>query len=184
MGSLATDVRAAVRALRRTPASTFAGILALAVGIGGTTTMLGVVDAIDVRSLPFERPEQLLSLKEIAPTGSQYCHPVRGCESSWTSRVTIDDWRAARSIADIAGYRLYEETRWIHDRTSSESIQAIEVTGNFFSLLGVRPYLGRLFEAQELVTGGAPAVVLSYDFWRARFGSDRGVVGSVLTLSD
>lgn len=184
MTQLSTDVRAASRALRRTPVSTIAGILALAVGIAGTTTMLGVVDAIDFRPLPFARPEQLLSLKEIAPAGSQFCHPIRGCVSSWTSRVTIDDWREARSIADIAGYRLYEETRWIQDGATSESIQAIEVTGNFFSLLGVGPYLGRVFDADELVPGGPPAVVLTYDFWRARFGGDRRVIGTVITLAD
>lgn len=184
MGLLVTDLRASLRALRRTPASTLTGILALAVGIGGTTTMLGVVDAIDVRPLPFAKPEQLLALKEIAPAGSQYCHPVKGCEASWTSRVTMDDWRAARSIADIAGYRLYEETRWVQDGASSESIQAIEVTGNFFSLLGVHPYIGRLFGPQELVVGGPPAVVLTYDFWQTRFGGDRKVVGTIMTIRD
>lgn len=181
---LATDLRASVRALSRTPASTIAGILALAVGIGGTTTMLGIVDAIDVRPLPFVQPERLLSLKDVAPAGSEFCHPVKGCESNWTSRVTMDDWRAARSIADIAGYRLYEETRWVQDQASSESIQAIEVTGNFFSLLGVQPYIGRLFEPSELVQGGAPAIILSYDFWRARFGENHRVIGTAITVRD
>lgn len=184
MGSFASDVRAAVRALRRAPVSTTAGVLALAIGIGGTTTMLGLVDAIDVRPLPFAHPEQLVTVHEIAPRGSRYCHPVRGCEVKSTSLPTIVDWRAARSLADVAGYRLYAEHRWILNDASSEPIAAVEVTGNFFSLLGARPYLGREFQALELVPGGPPAIVLSYDFWRTRLGGDTRVVGSVVKLRD
>ena len=184
MGSFVTDVRAAARALRRAPTSTVAGILALAVGIGGTTTMLGLVDAIDVRPLPFPHPEQLVTLQEVAPRGSPYCYPGRGCEQTSTSVPTIADWRAARSLADVAGYRLYGEHRWILDGASSEPIEAIEVTGNFFSLLGARPFLGREFQARELVPGGPPAIILSYDFWQTRLGGESHVLGTVVTLRD
>ena len=184
MGSFATDVRAAARALRRAPTSTIAGVLALAVGIGATTTMLGLVDAIDVRPLPFAHPEQLVTLQEVAPRGSPYCYPGRGCEQTSTSLPTIADWRAARSLADVAGYRLYEEHRWILDGASSEPIDAIEVTGNFLSVLGARPFLGREFQPPELVAGGPPAIVLSYDFWQTRLGGDSRVLGSVMTLRD
>ncbi|MEO7964230.1 MAG: ADOP family duplicated permease [Gemmatimonadaceae bacterium] len=184
MGSFATDVRASFRALRRSPTSTIAGVLALAIGIGATTTMLTVVDAIDVRPLPFVAPERLLTLQEIAPVGSPACHPVRGCQVIPTSLPTIEDWRQARSLSAVAGYRLYAEHRWIIDGTASEPLQAIEVTGNFFALLGARPHLGRFFDASELVPDGPAAVVISYDFWRARLGGDSRVLGSRLMLRD
>jgi predicted permease len=178
------DIRQALRSLRRTPGFTVMVVLSLAVGVGGTTTMFSVVDAVDYRPLPFPSAERLVTVHEVAPAGSPYCRPTLGCELTQTSLLTASDWQDQFTTLDaVAMVRLFAEARW-RQGDESEPIRLVEVSGNLFSLFGARPFLGRGFLPSELLPGAEPVLLLSYEFWRSRFGGDPSVVGTRISMID
>ncbi len=178
------DVRQALRSLRRTPGFTAVVVLSLAVGVGATTTMFSVVDAVDHRPLPFPGAKRLVTIHELAPAGSPYCRPTVGCELIQTSLLTASDWRDQFKTLDaVATLRLFAELRW-RQGDESEPIKLTEVSDNFFSLFGGQPFLGRGFLPSEFTPGADPVLVLSYELWRRRFAGDPKVVGTSISIID
>ena len=172
--SFRQDIRYALRTLRKAPGFTFVAVFALAVGIGGNTAIFSLVDAIRSRALPYPDPDRLVQL-----WGNVQRARVERRGASYPDYL---DWRAqSKSFEDIAAV----DAQWMTFVGSDEPerIQTEFVAAPYFSLLGVSPARGRVFEASEdVVARPVQVVVLSDGFWKRRFGADPQVIGRTLTL--
>jgi putative ABC transport system permease protein len=171
LDDLARDVRYGVRQLRRSPAFAAAALLCLALGIGATTAVYSLVDAILLRPLPFKDADRLVRLIEHVPP------PFPG-QPLWVQGITYQellDWRAqSKTLSEMAvvgggGQRL------VRTSNGSAGLWGAGASPNLFSMLAVRPLLGRTLVAGDEIQ--TDVVVLSYDTWRRHFNSDPAIVG-------
>jgi putative ABC transport system permease protein len=166
--SLLQDARYAVRTFRRAPAFTLAALLTLAIGIGATTAIFSVVNAVLLRPLPYPSPEELVVFTDGAK-------PVN------TGYATFDDIRArARAFEELAAIRSWQTTLVTSE---AERLQGLRVSANYFTLLGVRPALGRTFRADEDHPERYRVVMLSDGLWRRRFNADPSVIGRRIEMN-
>ena len=182
MSSLLQDVRYAMRQLRKSPGFTITVILTLALGIGANSAIFTLVDQVLLRMLPVEKPKELVRF--------HWTGPFRGSMSSfggdggnYFSYLMYKDLRDKNQVfqgilaADRAGIGI----SW---RNQAESKDAEVVTGNYFQLLGVKPALGRLISPQDETEKNAnPVAVLSYDYWKTRFGGAQDIVGQTVLIN-
>jgi putative ABC transport system permease protein len=179
MSSLWKDVRYSLRQLRNSPAFTLIAILTLALGIGANTAIFQLIDAIRLRSIPVKKPEELATVR-IADR-----HWGSGQFSSQYSQLTFPMWEQIRDrqqgFAQIAVW----SNQLFNLATGGEVhyAKALRVSGEFFHVLGVEPFLGRLLGPADdqpgCAIGGAN---ISFAFWQRNFGGDPGIVGKRLTL--
>jgi len=191
------DLRYGFRMLRRSPGMTAVAVLSLALGIGANTALFSVVDAVLLKTLPVEEPEQLVLFEWQA--GRQF----RVSGASGTSNVDVPKGQRGLSLfrhdvfeqmrqAQVAANEsplselfafgpIKEITAKVGDQP--EVIDGQAVSGNYFTGLRVRPRLGRAIAADDDRPGAAPVVVLSNHFWQERFGADPGVIGQQLKLN-
>jgi putative ABC transport system permease protein len=167
------DLRFAFRQLRRNPGFTAVAVLTLALGIGVNTMIFSVVNAVVLRPLPFPDPERLVFLFENnLPKG------VRRMSLSYPDYL---DWRAQNTVFTDLGLQ-GETTCTLTGRADPVRVQGAVVTASLFSVLGVRPIVGRHFRSEEGQPGAAPVALISYGLWQQRFGGDSNLVGQTLTL--
>ncbi len=170
----ADDARYTLRLMRRWPGFTAIVTLSLALGIGSATTVFSVVDAVILRPLPFAHGERLVSLWDTNPDKSV---PRFG-----VSLPDFRDWQArTRSFADMALYATGFAT--LRGRGEPESVASLFVTRSFLDVLGLEPALGRAFGPDDERGEASNTVMLSYGFWRRRFGSDPRVIGTTVAVS-
>jgi predicted permease len=170
---LGHDLRYALRGLRASPGFTAVALLTLAMGIGASTTIFSVANAVLLRPFPYHQPDRIVRLYETNPT----------TETFSISEPNYLDWRQrVRGISQLAAFT-GQSASLIGDG-DPQQLNALLVTPSFFPLLGVRQVLGRVFTEDE-AKPGAPArvVVLSYDLWQTRFGGDASIVGRTINLS-
>ena len=172
---LLQDIRVGLRMLRRSPAFAIVAVLTLALGIGANTAIFSVLRSVLLRPLPYANPEQLVQV------WSDH-REIGRAEPEWLTPPDFVDLRDGnRTFSAMAAYQ-----GWGPDITEPgepESLSGMLVSGNFFSMLGTRPALGRLFTMADDDAGAPPVVVLSHALWARRFGSDSSVLGRVVTLS-
>jgi predicted permease len=173
---LVQDVRVALRGLRRTPGFTAVALLTLAVGIGANSAVFSVVRSVLLRPLPYPDAGRLVQL------WTDYRQNNGRQEPEWLTPPDFLDWKDHnRSFAGMAAY-----TGWGPDLTGSGdpvSLTGLSVTGDYFSVLGAVPALGRVLLPADDDAGAERAVVLSDAIWRSRFGSDPGILGRQLQLN-
>ena len=172
--SLVRDLHYGFRGMRRNAGSTVFAILIVGLGIGGASTVFSVVNALLLRPLPFRDPGQLVWISNAETYSTQTEH--------------YSDLRDQnRSFSDLAGWAgVYSAgNKELTGSGEPERLTAVPVTQNFFALLGVEPVMGRSFTSEESQGkySAPPAILLSYSFWRRRFGADPNVVGKKLTLN-
>jgi predicted permease len=170
---LAQDLRYSFRGMRRDAAFTAFAILITGLGIGASSTVFSVVNALLLRPLPFRDPGRLVSIANV----------------EWSTQVdNFKDLRDEnRSFSDLAGWGSHGTGDWQLTGTGEpERLTGVPVTQNFFPLLGVEPALGRSFTADECQQRAyaPPAALLSYGFWQRRFAADPSVVGRKLTFNN
>ena len=179
MSSLTPDVRFALRAIRRSPLFASVAILSLALGIGANTAIFTLMDQLMLRQLPVKAPEQLVMLYQQGP------HNGSNMGDRMHSYPIYQDFQSkAAPLAEVLCRRLLNSSVSIDNRT--ERVDAELVSGNYFSMLGVKAAAGRLFNSREddRIYMGHPAVVLSYDYWASRFARDPKVVGRKILVSN
>ncbi len=164
------DLRYSLRILLKNPGFTCIAVLTLALGIGANTAIFSVVNAVLLRSLPYQVPDRLV----LASYYREY-----GADNAWGADLL--EWRdQAKAFEQIAAYRFDDV-----DLTGSgepERLIAGRISADLFPMLGVAPTLGRAFTLAEDTDGGPPVVILSDSLWRRRFGGDPRVIGRALTL--
>jgi len=169
------DLRFALRTLAKSPGFTAVAVLTLAIGIGATTSVYSVVQAVLLRSLPFPSADRLVDIKL---TRQEY--RAQGSTGGTSPFVAYRVWRTVRSFDATAAY--IGDDAVLTGLGSAERVMAWDVTASFFPLLGARPLLGRAFILDEDRPGSSPVAVLNYDFWMSRFGGDPHVLGRGITL--
>jgi putative ABC transport system permease protein len=173
LGELRTDVRFALRQLRRAPGFTAVAALTLALGIGANSAIFALVDATLLNPVPFDEPDRLVMVSESLPQ-----FPRTGVSSR-----NFDDWEARnRTFESMAAVFAYARRVKMPDG-SVEEIPAQQVTHRFFDVLRVRPIAGRTFRPEDKALP-PNATVISERLWRTRFGADPGVVGRPLRIDE
>jgi predicted permease len=154
-------------------------ILSLALGIGANTAIFTLIDQILLRKLPVAAPEQLVMLYQ---RGSHMGSNMGQRMHSYP--LYQDLQKKAEPLAEVLCRRIVPASVSVDNQT--ERVDAELVSGNYFSMLGVKPALGRVFNSQEddQVYEGHPVVVLSYGYWVTRFARDPGVIGKKLRVND
>jgi predicted permease len=164
------DVRYATRVLRRSPGFTVVVVLTLALGIGATTAIFSLVDAVLLRTLPVDRPQDLVFFKTKGSQSTSGAPPY-----PWFERVRED----TRTFANMAVFASDEMRIEIDGR--SEQVFGQSVSGSFFDTLGITPAAGRLLTpADEKMA--SPVAVIDYGYWQRRFGGSPDVLGTSITL--
>jgi len=179
MTSRTSDLRLALRGLRRSPLFSIVAILSLALGIGANTAIFTLIDQILLRKLPVAAPEQLVMLyQQAANMGSNM-----GSRAN-SYPLYQDLQKRAEPLSEVICRRLLSVSASIDNQT--ERLETEMVSGNYFSMLGVPPAAGRVFNSQDddQVYQGHPVVVLGYDYWVRRFGRDPGVVGKKILINN
>ena len=175
MGDLTQDLRHSLRGMRRDAGFTAFTILIAGLGIGASSTVFSVVNALLLRPLPFHDPGRLVFI-------------TNGNEFTSTQTEHYSDLQDLnRSFSDLAGWGDYGVgDRELTGTGEPERLTSVPVTENFFAVLGVQPAIGRSFTTEECQGkySAPPAMLLSYRFWRSRFASDPNVVGRTLTLNN
>jgi len=168
-----SDLRYAIRQLRKSPGFTAAAVLTLALGIGATTAIFSVVYAVLLRPLPYGEPERLVQLYEtgLRAAGSR----------DWVSFPNFLDWRRQNQVfEEVAAYRYWPTT--VAGEGTPETLLGLQVTSVLFSVLGVHPSLGRTFLPEEDQQGKGNVVILSYGLWQRRFGGSQSIAGRPITI--
>ncbi|HYM00810.1 MAG TPA: ABC transporter permease [Blastocatellia bacterium] len=174
MTTLFQDLRYSLRVLRKNP--TFAAIAALtfALGIGANTTMFNIIYGVMLRQLPYPQPDRLVKLAEGSAKYVNATNVGYGTFADWESHI-----HSFSSMAALESWRpLFGESG------NPELLRGMRVTHNFFKTLGISPVLGRDFLPEEDRPSSGRSVLLSYQLWQRRFGSDRSVIGRTVRLTD
>jgi len=172
--ALARDFGYAIRGLFLRPGFTAIVVLTLGLGIGATTAIYALLDAVVLRPLPYPNAERLVYID----------HPVPGVGAD-------DHWRMSQAgyfffrgnskpLANIGVFNRSESTFISAD--GAERVRAAAVSENFMDVVGVRPFLGRSFTAADTRPNAPPVIMLGYDFWRQRFNSDPRIVGKTVNV--
>jgi putative ABC transport system permease protein len=164
------DIRFGARMLCKNPAFTLAAVLSLALGIGGNVAIFSITSALLLRPFPYAQPQQLVDVEPHADGSDQPMNLIR--------YESIRDRN--QSFSGVAVYANDNFNLTGHGEPLQVPIG--RVSPNFFSLLGVRPQLGRSFTDDEGRPEGKPVVVITDALWHSRFGADRNVIGQTVTL--
>ena len=173
METIVQDIRYGLRSLRKAPTFAVIAVVTLALGIGANTAMFSIVNGVLLRPIPFTEPDRLLKLYTSMPQ-------FRLASVSYPNFL---DWQLrSRSFERMAAYRF--DNFNLTGQPNPERLQGEMASATIFSVLGVNPVVGRTFTPNEDRRGGAPVVVLTSSFWKARFGGDPAVVGRTITLNE
>jgi putative ABC transport system permease protein len=176
MGNVMHNLRYAARALRGNPGFTIVAVLTLALGIGVNTAIFSVVYAALLRPLPYRVPDRLMAMGE----SREQLANIRMSQVSYPDYL---DWRKqVKGFSPVAVYSGDAFTLRIADEP--QNMFATQVSANFLSTLGVKPFLGRDFVDSDVQTDGLHAAILSYQFWQSDFGGDTNAVGRVVQVDN
>ena len=167
-----TDLRYAFRCLAKSPGFTTTALLTLALGIGVNTSMFTMLNTLLFQPLHFAQPKQLVRVFRTAPQAQSWPHAVANY---------IDLKTQSRAFSGLAAYTAVN-CNYAAPGQPAERLRGMDVTGEFFPLLGVGAELGRTFSPEETRPGGPLVVVLSHDCWTSRFGADREIIGRQIRI--
>jgi putative ABC transport system permease protein len=174
MHSILADLQYGARILLKNPGFTAIAIVALALGIGANAAIFSAVDAVLLRPLPYGHPESLVFVWE----DSSYL----GFPRNTPAPANYVDWKKQNQVfSDMAASR--GRTVNLAGNGTPETILGHAVTANYFSVLDVKPILGRIFTEDEDRTG-AGVILISYGLWQRRFGGDASLVGDPILVND
>lgn len=181
VSAMLTDLRLALRGLRRAPAFSFVTILTLAVGIGGTSAVLALINAVLLEALPFREPEQLVFVRgEMRREGvRQYPLSYLDVESMSRESGAIAG-ALTRDVAAVTGPRPF-------NLTAGDGVEHVsgEMTGApYLRVLGARVAAGRWFSPDEASPPGQRVVVLGHDLWQRRFDGNLSAIGTTILLNE
>lgn len=175
MENLLRDLRFAARLFLRKPAFTVVAVMIMALGIGANTAIFSLVRGVLLRPLPFADPDRLTIVWEDAS--------FIGFPKNTPAPANYMDWKERNEVFEDMAATLPRDFNLTGDG-SPEKIDAFGVTGSFFSVLGVKPALGRVIDAEDDKLQSNKVAVISYPLWQSRYGSDAGIVGRDILLND
>ncbi|HET8546367.1 MAG TPA: ABC transporter permease [Bryobacteraceae bacterium] len=172
-----------VRQFRQSPVFTLTAVLTLALGIGGTTAIFSLMHDVMLRSLPVAEPGSLYRIG----SGSQCC-VQGGPQDNWGMFSYPLFLRLRAAAPEFAEVTAFQATSWRYsvlrpnrDR-AAKALRGEFVTGNYFSVFGIRPFAGRLFSSSDDAAAATPVIVLSYRSWEVEWGADPSAIGSTVNI--
>ena len=172
MNALLLDLRHSVRALRKHPGFTLVAVMTLALAIAATTTIFAVVDAVIIRPLPFDAPDRLVQIRETTPEAALF---------SASEPDFIDFARENRTLVGLAAYKAADVA--LTGDGDAVHLHAAAVSYSIFSVLGIRPQIGRtLLPEEDAAHASSNVVVLGHALWISRFGGSQAAIGRTITL--
>jgi putative ABC transport system permease protein len=171
--TLINDVRYAGRLARRNVSTSVVIATTVALGIGATTAVFGIVDAVLIRPLPFPASDRVVTIEGVVGH-DRYIGNVAYPD-------LVDFRNGVAAFSDASAFQLTEET--LEHGSDPQMLRCVNVDDAFQRIFSLRPALGRLLEKNDFQLGGAPVVVLSNALWQREFGGDRNIVGSTIRLS-
>lgn len=182
MNTLFQDLRYSLRLQRTKPLFTLIAVVTLALGIGATTAIFSIVNAVLINPLPYQEPDRLMQFWET--------NPLKNWTQATVAPANLFDWKAQnQSFTDIAAYIGSDKKGpgltglQLTSGDEPERLSGLYVTGNIFSVLGVNAMLGRTLLEEETWQGKSMVVVLSHQLWQRRFGSDPNILGQQIMLN-
>jgi predicted permease len=161
--------------LRKSPGFTLVALLALALGIGANTALFSVVYGVLLKPLPYAQGKELVVLQQDFPKANTL--------NVGFSVKELQDYREqAKSLAQIEEY--HQMSFILLDGQEPDEVRTGVVSAHFFDLLGIKPYLGRFFTSADDIPGADAVLVLSYRYWKTRYGGDTGIVGRHFRMND
>jgi predicted permease len=174
MNDLLTDIRYALRALRKAPGFTLVAVLTLALGIGANSAIFSVLNGVVLRPLPYAEPDELVRV------ASQF--PTLGFDKFWISPPEyLELQERSRALTSIGGYRTGQVS--IGGTATPERVTSAIATHELFTTLGVPARRGRAFNAEEDAPNAEAVVILSHELWQRAFGGDPDIVGSSIQVN-
>ncbi|HEY7351774.1 MAG TPA: ABC transporter permease [Terriglobales bacterium] len=175
MSGLLQDVRYALRQLRQSPGFAAVAILTLGLGIGASTAMFGVLNAVLLRPIPFSNPDRLVRI-----------FSTKKGTMSGPSPLDVRDFAAQnRTFEKMAVYDVWRKNvSFENGSTEPEQMRVGLVPGEYFEVLGVKPLMGRIFRDDENRWGNNFVAIISYNFWQTQFHGDRSVLGKTIRIND
>lgn len=174
LAEAAQDARVLWRGIRRAPWFALVVFVTIALGIGANTAVFSVVRSVLLERLPYREPDRLVRLYGTAPG--------RPNARAMLTPVEIAAMQQSHGFAGVAVWGWFSGVTYVSDR-STEAWQSVQVSPDYFRVLGVRPWLGRTIDGRDVGPDAAPAVVLTYSVWRQAFGGDSALVGRDIRLS-
>jgi predicted permease len=167
--SLLQDVRYGLRRLRRSPGFTTVAVVTLALGIGATTAVFSIVDAVLLHGTPYQNPSRIVEIAARSLEG----------EARWVSWLEFRDWQAQTKpqVFDDLGAYVRWEYLVLTGLGEPDEVYASKVSTNVFQLLGVNAAIGRTFTDND-----TQAVILSHDYWHNHFAADPKIIGKTFAL--
>ncbi|HKO44400.1 MAG TPA: ABC transporter permease [Pyrinomonadaceae bacterium] len=171
MRNLKQDVQYGIRTLLKHPGFTAIIVLTLAVGIGASTAIFSVVNAVLLRPLPYPNSERILCIEELNLEGKRV----------QVTPANFLDWRAQNTVfEDLAAILTRPANLGLNDQ--AERVDLAMTSANFFSVFGQQPLHGRFFIPSDEQAGHEPIVVLSHEIWQRQFAADPSIIGKPITL--
>jgi putative ABC transport system permease protein len=175
MEMLFNDIRYAFRIMRKSPGFTLIIILTLALGIGANTSIFSIVNAVLLRSLPYYDPSRLVKIT--------FNNPGIGLRDIGFSVPELEDLKSRAGVFEEVSVVLSGPTN-LTGAKQPEHLEMLEVSPNYFSMLGTTPEIGRLFGPQDFALGFAEATVISDGLWRRSYGGDPNILGKRLRMDN
>ena len=175
MEILFNDIRYAFRIMRKSPGFTLIIILTLALGIGANTSIFSIVNAVLLRSLPYYDPSRLVKIT--------FNNPGIGLRDIPFSVPELEDLKSRAGVFEEVSVVLSGPTN-LTGAKQPEHLEMLEVSPNYFSMLGTTPEIGRLFGPQDFALGFAEATVISDGLWRRSYGGDPNILGKRLRMDN
>jgi len=173
-GGLLFDVRQSFRALLGSPGFTLVALAVLTLGIGATTAIISVVDAVALRPLPFADPQRLMAVTE-------FNSKANVDDPGLVAPQNFQDWRDQQDVfTGLAAVGFAAVSLKAEDGYEPEMLKAQAVTADFFSVLGTQPLMGRPFTRENERDGNAFVAVISHGLWKRRYGGAADVIGKYL----
>ena len=176
--TLARDVRYGLRMLRHNPMFTAVALLTLAIGIGANTAVFSVVNSVLLKPLNYSKPDELVALRQLAPGAAGLASVADGLLLSPSMYFTYAEHnRSFRSIGIWSA-----DTANVTGLAEPEQVRIIGVTDGVLQTLGVQPAVGRWLSQADQLPDGPKSVMLSYGYWRRRFGGQRSAIGRIVRV--
>ena len=169
------DIRYAFRIMRTSPGFTLIIILTLALGIGANTSIFSIVNAVLLRSLPYYDPSRLVKIT--------FNNPGIGLRDVPYSVPELEDLKSRAGVFEEVSVVVSGPTN-LTGAKQPEHLEMLEVSTNYFSMLGTTPEIGRLFGPQDFALGFAEAAVISDGLWRRSYGGDPNILGTRLRMDN
>src|SRR5215469_10088543 len=175
MVGLTQDFRYALLQMRKSLGFTAVAIVTLALGIGASTAMFGVLNAVLLRPIPFADPDRLVRIFSTQHGATLGPSPMdlrdfAAQNHTFEKMAVYDVWR--KNVSFTSG------------SIEPEQMRVGLVPGEYFEILGIKPLMGRLFKDEENRWGNNFVAIISYNFWQARFHGDRAILGKTIRIND